>query len=275
MGRIPGILLLALPACSYWHSLENRPATGGPAQPTSISLSSLYSGSDAREASADRVGNVWIATSAGVRLVRLDGTVFSFRATDGLIDEDVRSATGGRDGTALIGFGPQGTPGASGNPSQTEFMQFDGTKITGTPHDFGITGEIVVANHAEYDPQRDQYWIGTNEGISLFTAAGDLIEHRHPVHPHGMTLGVAITPDGDVWDGDEFQLSRLNAGPNADFTATFDPVTQPFQAGNQLLSSVALDANRRVYVGSLAYGLARVDLSDSSSTVWSDATGLP
>ena len=135
-----------------------------------------------------------------------------------------------------MGFGTQGVPGASGNPSQTEFLEFDGLKVTGTPHSFGLTGEIVVANHAEYDVGRDQYWIGTNEGISLFTAAGDLIEHRHPVHPHGMTLGLAITPGGDVWDADQFQLSRLNSGPNADFLATFDFVLQPFQAGDQLLS---------------------------------------
>jgi ligand-binding sensor domain-containing protein len=270
------IVLLALAACGRYHSLRYLGATGLTAiAPTPIAPVSIYAGTDAREASADLAGNVWIATAAGARAVTTGGAILSYRAADGLVDDDVRAAAGGRAGSALVGFGTQGVPGQGGNPPQTEFLTIHAGVIRGEPHRFGLTGEIVVTNHAEYDSGRDQYWIGTNEGVSIFTAAGDLVEHRHPVHPHGMTLGVAIAPSGDVWDADQFQLSRLNAGPNADFLASFDPVLQPFETADQLLSSVALDAAGLVYVGSLAYGLARIDLSAWSATIWSAAAGLP
>ena len=178
-------------------------------------------------------------------------------------------------GQALAGFAPQGVPGAGNNPPALNYLTLQGTGIDAESYNFNLTGEIIQANHAVFDPLRDQFWIGTNEGVSLFDSSRDVIEHRHPVHPHGFTNAVAITPGGDVWDGDEFQLSLLNAGPQADFDATFSPVLQPFPLDQQNCSAAWLDAQQRVWVGSETQGLARVDASALTAQLWTLAAGLP
>ena len=268
-------LALLTVGCGYAHGVSRSAASGTPAAaPTAFAGTTLYAGSDAREASADGAGNVWIATASGVRAFTSAGQLLSFQAADGLVSDDVRCAAGGKAGTALVGFGPSIDWQTHTSP-QIEALTLSGTAISGAPKTFALTGEIVQANQAAYDPARDQYWIGTNEGISIYTAAGDAIEHRHPVHPHGPTLGVAITPSGDVWDADQFQLSRLNAGPAADFDATFDPVLEPFASVQQDLASAAIDSAGRVWAGSFDLGLARLDPKNFTVEVWSLAAGLP
>ena len=272
-------LAALLCGCSYPHGLTRTPATGTPATaPASLSLAVLYAGSDAREASADQGGNVWIATASGVRVALSDGGLLVFtQASANLASDAARTVAGGPAGQCLVGFEPQEAPGAA-NPPQLNYLTLDGTADAGVTVEafpFNLTGEVVQANHAAFDPRRDQFWIGTNEGLSLFDSARDVLEHRHPVHPHGLTNGVAITRHGDVWDGDEFQLSRLNAGPQADFSATFDPVLTPFPLAQQNLSALALDAAEHVWAASLSQGLAVVDADAMTATLWDLSAGLP
>ncbi len=275
MSLRDGLLAMALAAgCGYPHSVTRTAASGSPpAGPSPFSSTALYAGSDAREASTDQGGNVWIATTGGVKVVLADGGTLSYGTADGLVQSAVACATGGLPGTALVGFPPPAD--LTKTSPQIEFLQLSGGKVVGSPKTFALTGEIVQANHAAYDSKRNQYWIGTNEGVALYDAAGDAIEHRHPVHPHGLTLGVAITPSGDVWDADQFQLSRLNAGPAADFDATFDPILQPFPENEQDLSAAAVDAAGGVWVGSLVRGVARLDPQAFAVTTYGVASGLP
>ncbi len=273
------VAFAAVAACSYFHPVTRTAATGAAATaPSPIAVVPLYDGGDAREASADLAGNLWIATGNGVWVQpAAGGQLLHFgTANSGLTFDDVRTIAGGKGGQALAGFTAQGLPDQSGNPPALNYLTLSGAAAaTIEPYGFNLTNEIIQANHAAYDPLRDQFWIGTNEGVSLFDSSRDVLEHRHPVHPHGLANGVAITPGGDVWDGDEFQLSRLNAGPQADFTATFDPVVQPFALVQQTCSAVALDAQGRVWVGSATQGLARVDASALTSEVWDPSAGLP
>ncbi len=271
MRPVPLVALLVA-ACGYPHGVTRVLATGTPATvPSPFPATALYPGDDARGASADLGGNVWIATAAGVRVVTPSGGSATLDAAAGLPDDDVACATGGKAGEAVVGFGPQLASGSS----QIDLLTLEGGQIQSAPKAFVLTGEIVEANYAAYDVARDQFWIGTNEGISLLSAAGDAIEHRHPVHPHGMTLGVAITPSGDVWDADQFELSRLNAGPSADFAATFDPILQPFAQAEQDLTSAFVDGAGDVWAGSLVHGLCRLDPKTYEVTTWDLATGLP
>ncbi len=271
-GRLT-LPLLLLAACGYPHSVSRSAGAGTPAAaPSALPATLLYGGTDAREASADQGGNVWIATGSGVRVFPADGGApIGHDADAGLPDDDVSCVTGGVAGQALVGFGPQLQMGTS----QIDLLTLAGGAVTGAPKSFNLTGEIVEANHIAYDPARHQYWIGTNEGISMLSAAGDAIEHRHPVHPHGVTLGLAITPGGDVWDGDQFQLSRLNAGPQADFDATFDPVLRPWVQSGQDISGVAIDGAGDVWVGSLDRGLAKLEPSTFTVQLFGLAAGLP
>ncbi|HUB10071.1 MAG TPA: two-component regulator propeller domain-containing protein [Myxococcales bacterium] len=265
--------LLTLTACGYSHAVSRSPAAGTPATaPSSLSGTLLYPGTDAREASADQGGNVWIATANGVQVLPADGgSAIGYDSDAGLPDDDVRCATGGVPGQALVGFGPQLQSGAD----QIDLLTLSGGSVSGAPKIFDITGEIVEANHIVYDAPRHQYWIGTNEGVSMLSAAGDAIEHRHPVHPHGATLGLAVTPGGDVWDGDQFQLSKLNSGPQGDFDATFDPVLQPWVQSGQDIAAVLVDGSGDIWAGSLDRGLAQLDPNAFTVQVWTLAAGLP
>jgi streptogramin lyase len=242
----------------------------------------IYPGTDAREASPDQAGNIWIATASGARVIPIGGQPTVRLDVDaGLPDDDVRCVTGGTADEALVGFGPQLQSGAN----QIDLLTLSGPGggptdagtlvLTQQPYIFDLTGEIVEANHVVFDSARNQFWIGTNEGVSMLSAAGDPIEHRHPVHPHGATLGLAVTPGGDVWDGDQFQLSKLNSGPSGDFDATFNPVLQPWFPSEQDIAAVLVDGAGLIYAGSLDRGLSRLDPNSLIVTVWSAAAGLP
>ncbi len=271
----------ALAGCGYSHPVTTTLAHGtAAASASSIAPTVLYAGADAQEASADQGGNVWIATLSGVRCFT-QGELRSFtQAANGLTIDQVRTAAGGKSGQALVGFAPQGVPGGD-NPAQLNYLTLQssgsssGSSVGVEAYHFNLTTEIVQANHAVYDPARNQFWIGTNEGISLFDSARDVLEHRHPVHPHGFTNGVAITAYGDVWDGDEFQLSLLNSGPQATFDGPFDPVLKPLPLDQQNFSALSLDAQERVWAGSLSQGLVLVDGQALTAQVWTLGAGLP
>ncbi|MHB8416831.1 MAG: ligand-binding sensor domain-containing protein [Myxococcales bacterium] len=264
--------LMALAACGYSHTVARSAASGSPAAALSpLPAVLLYAGTDAREASPDQGGNVWIATASGVLVLPADGgAAVGYDGDAGLPDDDVRCVTGGVAGQALVGFGTQLQYGVP----QIDLLTLSGASVSGAPKIFNLTGEIVEANHIAYDAARRQYWIGTNEGVSMLSAAGDAIEHRHPVHPHGATLGLAVTPAGDVWDGDQFQLSRLNAGPG-DFDATFDPVLQPWVQSGQDISAVLVDGAGDIWAGSLDRGLAELAPATFTVQLWTLAAGLP
>jgi ligand-binding sensor domain-containing protein len=271
------ILVSALAGCGYSRAVTTTLARGtGAPMPSPITPSVFYAGDDAQEASVDQGGNVWIATTTGVRCFT-QGALRSFtHAADGLTTDQVRTAAGGRSGQALVGFAPQGVPGQD-NPAQLNYLTLssEGVNVDVEAYHFNLTTEIVQANHAVYDPSRNQFWIGTNEGISLFDSARDVLEHRHPVHPHGFTNGVAITSYGNVWEGDEFQLSLLNSGPQATFDGPFDPVLKPLPLDQQNFSALSLDAHERVWAGSLSQGLALVDGQALTAQLWTLAAGLP
>ena len=271
------LIPLAAVSCGYSHTVSRIAAKGTPAAaPSPFSAAVLYPGTDAREASPDQAGNVWIATAAGVHVLPITGQAMASLDSDGgLPDDDVRCATGGTSGEALVGFGPQLQSGADQIDLLTLIGDAGNEAISQQPYLFDLTGEIVEANHIVFNSPRNQFWIGTNEGVSMLSAAGDPIEHRHPVHPHGATLGLAVTPGGDVWDGDQFQLSKLNSGPQGDFDATFDPVLQPWAQSEQDVAAVLVDGAGLIYSGSLDRGLSRLDPNSFIVTVWTLAVGLP
>jgi streptogramin lyase len=271
------LIAAAAAACGYSQLVSRIAATGTPATaPSAFPATLIYPGTDAREASPDQAGNIWIATASGARVVPVTGqAMLSIDSDAGLPDDDVRCATGGTEGEALIGFGPQLESGAHQIDLLTLIGDAGSQAISEQPFIFDLTGEIVEANHIVFDSARNQFWIGTNEGVSMLSAADDPIEHRHPVHPHGATLGLAVTPSGDVWDGDQFQLSKLNAAPQGDFDASFNPVLQPWAQSEQDIAAVIVDGAGLIYSGSLDRGLSRLDPTSLTVTVWSLAAGLP
>ena len=114
-------------------------------------------------------------------------------------------------------------------------------------------------------------WMGTNEGLCVWDADLDVFaEHAHPTHPHGYTEGVTFTPEGDIWNGDAYQLSRWrysndgDLSPGADLFETI-PVW-PVEL-EEAISITDLDADGTdVWVASGGFGVARVTAGDTAGT---------
>src|SRR6202451_2436483 len=115
-------LAFGLCGCSYFSPVTTTLATGrAAASPSPIALTVLYTGSDAQEASADQGGNVWIATTSGVRCFTQGQLRSVSQASEGRTTDQVRTAAGGKSGQALVGFAPQGIPGQD-NPAQLNYL---------------------------------------------------------------------------------------------------------------------------------------------------------
>lgn len=151
---------------------------------------------------ADAAGNVWIATRTG--LVRFDGAAATTWTTaDGLGGDAVRSVLAASDGEIWVGY-------EALTDRQAERLSFAGDALTVDSLVFiDKTHEIKSIYRFFEEPGDGDVWLGTNEGLCLYDRDLDVyLEHRHPTHPHGQSLGVTVTDDGTQWVADAYQVSR-------------------------------------------------------------------
>src|SRR5271170_2872387 len=87
---VAGLLAAVAFSCGYSQLVSQVPATGTPAAgPSPFSATIVYPGTDAREASADQAGNIWVATASGVHVFPISGQAPLTIDTDaGLPDDD-------------------------------------------------------------------------------------------------------------------------------------------------------------------------------------------
>jgi ligand-binding sensor domain-containing protein len=216
---------------------------------------------------------VWGAGLAG--LVSLDpatGEIHTYKAADGLLTDTPHAVLAHSDGTLWVGHVYDAT-------RQGEHVQPnpDGTLTMLEPIDYTESSEITSVFRLREQPYGvgiDDVWMGTNEGLCIWDAdLGVFSEHAHPTHPHGYSYGVAFTPDADVWNGDQYQLSRWDYSDDGDLSPSADLAetvpTWPVEISYPI-SITDLDADgATLWVSSSLYGVARVDVSDTlgASTV--------
>ncbi|MES2645179.1 MAG: hypothetical protein V4850_37170 [Myxococcota bacterium] len=207
-------------------------------------------------------GMLYGASSAG--LVRLDPTLGTSRVygvADGLLSDSPRAVLAHSDGTVWVGH-------VGDVERQGEQVSFgaDGALTVIKPIAITVTDEVTsVVRLAEqpWGPGAGDVWMGTNEGLCLWDA--DLAafeEHAHPTHPHGYTSGVAFSPDGDVWNGDAYQLSRWrysNDGSLSSSADLFETVpTWPVQVEAPMaIADLTVDGDT-LWVASSMFGIANV-----------------
>lgn len=212
--------------------------------------------------SAGPDGILWGASTAG--LVRFDpalGTSRVYGAADGLLSDTPTSVLAHSDGTVWVGH-----IGSAERQGEQISVAADGTLTVLRPIDFTVTGEVTaVLRLAEqpYGAGAGDVWMGTNEGLCLYDQdVATFEEHAHPTHPHGYSAGVAISSEGDVWNGDAYQLSRWrysNDGSLSSSADLFETVpTWPVQVDEPLvIADLAVDGDT-LWVASTAFGLAQV-----------------
>ncbi len=215
-------------------------------------------------------GMVWGASTAG--LARLDPTAGSARVyglADGLTTDGPTAVLAHSDGTVWVGH-----VGTVDRQGEQVTVGTDGALTVVRPIDYTESSEITAVTRLAEQPYGagvGDVWMGTNEGLCLWDA--DLAvfdEHAHPTHPHGDTAGVAFTDDGDIWNGDEHQLSRWRYTNDGSLSSGDDLVetlaTWPVEVGSPIgITDLDVDGDT-LWVASSLYGVASVSVVDEVGT---------
>lgn len=217
-------------------------------------------------------GTVWGATSEG--LVHFDPTTATTRvytSADGLLTDTPRAVLAASDGTIWVGHvgdtkrqGEQVSVGEDGALTVLRFIDYtESTEITA----------VYRLREQPWGEGAGDIWMGTNEGLCLWDADLDLFsEHAHPTHPHGTSDGIAFTADGDVWNGDDYQLSRWqysndgSLSPSADLAEFWVPwpveVKSPIYVTDLDVVWDGADWTLGgLWIASYSYGVSRVEVS--------------
>jgi ligand-binding sensor domain-containing protein len=167
-------------------------------------------------------GTIWGATSVG--LVHFDPLLLTSRvytSADGLLSDTPRAVLAASDGTIWVGHA-----GTDKRQGEQLSIAGDGTPTILQPIDYTESYEITSVYRLREQPYGagvGDVWMGTNEGLCLWDAdLGVFAEHAHPTHPHDTSDGLAFTPDGDVWNGDDYQLSRWHYSNDGDLSPSAD-----------------------------------------------------
>jgi ligand-binding sensor domain-containing protein len=228
--------------------------------------------------------SLWAATPVG--LLHFDPATSAGRlytTNDGLLDNSPRSVLAHSDGTIWVGH-----LGTTSQQGEHFSVAADGTLSLIEPIAFPA-GAMEVAYVVRLMEQRygigvGDVWMGTNEGLCVWDEDIPAFDdHAHPTHPHGYTRGIAFSPDGDVWNGDEYQLSRWHYSNDGDLSPSGDIAEYwtpwPVEIGIDAIEIYDLDATDwTLWVGAYGYGLARVDVSTdvgmSSTTLYGEPTDI-
>lgn len=224
-------------------------------------------------------GQVWGSSSLGV--YHLDATTLDSRlytVTDGLLITPTSAVLLHSDGTIWAGH-------QADNLQQGEHfsVESDGSLSLISIIDYTESAEIAGLFRLREQPfgvGTQDVWMGTNEGICLYDAdLGVFQEHAHPTHPHGYSYGLAFSPDGHVWNGDQYQLSRWNYSNDGDLNPSADLAEYwvPWQVDPGLPVDIRdLDASDwTLWVVSSTYGVARVDVGMTVGTNTTRPIGVP
>ncbi len=94
----------------------------------------------------------------------------------------------------------------------------------------------------------------------------------------GDVRGLAISPEGDLWIGDEHYvafLPQLSIGPNTDFFMSFGFGMDVFPGANDEVQGLASDGSGAIWIASFGQGLARLAPLTHEASYFDRARELP
>lgn len=295
------------------------PAVAGPADagpraaplPTGMSGSRVYGpgqglSAGARSVGEDQGGNVWVASAAGLHVLRPGAGGFdTFTGVGNLGRYEALSVAGGRAGQAIVGYrGLFG--GADGNDPQemldsgdADLFDLAGGGVTLMRHYDLRKGNIEhdrTALTLVFDRDTGNVWFGMNHGLDMWDEQFHVtVGHRHPEFATGSTIrssnmrGVDLDEGGAVWMGMAYRTGILPFGANGgDF---WGDMTKPspldvWPAGQSAfpgpdfedhVHGIAVERAGVAWIASFGNGLARVDTTFSPPDIryYRMSDGLP
>lgn len=217
-------------------------------------------------------GAVWGATELG--LLRFDGAAQFWTAAEGLLTDAPQSVLAHSDGTVWVGH-------LGSTERQGEQITASGEILQSL--DYAETTEIAALYRLREQPHgvgAGDVWMGTDEGACLWDADLAVLQgHAHPKHPHLASTGIGFTAEGDIWNGDQYQLSRWRYSNDGDLSPTADLfeywVPWPVET-DALIATTDLDAaGNEVWVASSLYGVAKVTVGEAAGTSLTELLPAP
>lgn len=226
-------------------------------------------------------GSIWGATDQG--LIHFDGTTErTYKAVDGLLTDTPHSVLAHSDGTIWVGH--LGTDARQGEHLS---VNEEGSLTLIQAIDYTESTEITTVYRLREQPYgagKGDVWMGTNEGVCVWDADLNVFaEHAHPTHPHSASMGVGFTSEADIWNADQYQLSRWRYSNDGNLSPAviasggdmLEYWTEwPVEVGVDTIGSSDLDAEgETVWVSSWTLGVAKVIVGADTGT--STTTLLP
>jgi ligand-binding sensor domain-containing protein len=288
------------------------------AAPASLAgVTTLLGGQNVLDVSTDQGGGVWAVTSSTVYYFPAGrASPFTYNQASGLArgwwtwNDDYygygngapvtfASVAGAMSGEAVIGNVGAIADRMIVSPSSGAVQRIDNMQVTiaNIPADkqweYPEHIKRVVAGRRAIADLNGTYegtaYIGGFHGYYAYHGLGDdcgclaFEEHQHGfinvTTGGGDVRGLALSPDGDVWQGDRDMVTLLpqrSRGPRTgffdfDFTATLDV----FPDVRDEVWGLAVDGTGGVYVASYGNGLAYLAPATYAASYWSSATTLP
>jgi ligand-binding sensor domain-containing protein len=264
----------------------DRPLVHAPATPISVSV--LPGAPLVYDVGADRGGGLWAAVPSTVYYWPTPSRLYRYNQSSGLARGNASfpfaSVAGGLAGEAYVG-----NRGAIGdhlvvNPSTGAVVKIENMHFSCSASDIECQEQLVrVTAGLRMVVDFNGTFNGTvyNGGVHGVTAwhgvdgpCGCLQfeQHQHYIPRSGCdstvpqqgcwggdTVGLAFSPQGDLWIGDEHFVALLpqrSLGPNTDFFTSFTLAVDVFPGANDEVHGLAVDGAGGVWVASFGQGLA-------------------
>jgi hypothetical protein len=270
------------------------------------------------DAQHDAAGNLWAVSPSNLHLRRAGFTAWeNFGPGDGLSSQEILSVGGGVAGTAWVGYRGLGDGDATDPPSWWYTGGTDKVVLNGA--DVEVTHYALVSPPGTY-PQYPQgrfklrrtlrvyptrtgpfagdAWFGANHGCALVNAAGEVLEHHHPLEciwdpvandcattHEGDVPALGFYANGNVLCGGSYGIGSLdyNDGKHGNFWGAepihdmvlFQNPIDPNANGSEDIVGVAAASDGSVWAASQHSGLAHLHTDGKTVDIFQETDGLP
>jgi hypothetical protein len=271
------------------------------------------------DAQHDAAGNLWAVSRSNLFYRAAGATQWtSFDASQGLSDQPMLSVGGGAAGTAWVGYDGLGFGDATDPPSWRYTGGADKVVLTATGIE--VTHYALVSPPGTYPQYPDgrfklrhtyrvyptktgpfagDAWFGCNHGGAQVNAAGEVLEHQHPLDciwdpvandclttHEGNVPAIGFYANGDVLFGGSYGIMSLdyNDGvvggdfwgkqPIHNMTLFANPI-DPDAYGSEDIVGIGAASDGTVWAAAEHSGLAHLQADGKTVDIFQEADGLP
>ncbi len=191
----------------------------------------------------DSRGDVWVGTWGGGISRFSEGDIKTFNTENGLDDNKIRVIKEDLEGNILIGTNDHGLLIFKGD----QFITYN-KDISPDP------GIIDPQVHAIYQDNKNQYWFGTNNGITIYNPESDKKNAVKYLNKKGRLVGNKIRfikedKDGNIWISTENQILQYFPESGEYY---YDPViNNEFRRRRIVITQIEVDSENNLWIGTI------------------------